>query len=342
MNNYKIVLEALKSQHVLVIGDLMLDEYIKGSVSRISPEAPVPVVVQEESFFTPGGASNVANNLSSLGAKVTVVGRIGQDPEGEILKKVLEDRGIRTAGVMFDARVQTILKTRIIAQQQQVVRVDRERVVDDSDGLFYDEKVAPFIHKHFSQFSAVVISDYGKGVIQAPLVDDVLRMAKKAGIPVVVDPKAEHLRFYGHVTSITPNRKEMETALKSLEPDTRKAHGITVTRLDSLDAVKAAGKGLLSYLGIDSLLVTLGEGGMCLFEEGKEPFHIPTRAQEVFDVSGAGDTVIAVFSLCLAAGADKKVAADIANHAAGIVVAKMGAACVTPQELVDAMKKVRT
>ncbi len=338
MNKYKTVLEDLKSRHVLVVGDLMLDEYIKGSVSRISPEAPVPVVVQEEAFFTPGGASNVANNLSALGAKVTVVGRIGQDNEGEILKKVLEERGIRTAGVMVDPRLHTILKTRIIAQHQQVVRVDREQVVDDSDGLFYDEKVAPFIHKHFSQFDAVILSDYGKGVIQAPLVEDITRMARKAGIPVVVDPKVEHLKFYGHVASITPNRKEMETALKSLEPDTRKTYGITTTRLDSLEAVKIAGKGLLSYLGIDSLLVTLGEGGMCLFEEGKDPFHLPTRAQEVFDVSGAGDTVIAVFALCLATGADKKVAADIANHAAGIVVAKMGAACVTPDELLAAMK----
>ncbi len=338
MNKYKTVLEDLKNRHVLVVGDLMLDEYIKGSVSRISPEAPVPVVVQEDAFFTPGGASNVANNLSSLGAKVTVVGRIGKDTEGEILKKVLEERGIRTTGVMVDPRLHTILKTRIIAQHQQVVRVDREQVVDDSDGLFYDEKVAPFIHKHFSQFDAVILSDYGKGVIQAPLVEDITRMAKKAGIPVVVDPKVEHLKFYGHVASITPNRKEMETALKSLEPETRKTFGIMATRLDSLDAVKAAGKGLLTYLGIDSLLVTLGEGGMCLFEEGKEPFHLPTRAQEVFDVSGAGDTVIAVFALCLAAGADKKLAADIANHAAGIVVAKMGAACVTPDELIAAMK----
>ena len=339
MNKYNNILSNFKKRHILVVGDLILDQYIKGTVDRISPEAPVPILLQKEIFYTPGGAANVANNLSSLGAKVTVVGRIGPDMEGDLLKKVLKERNIRVAGIMTDNRVHTILKTRIVAHQQQVVRIDREKVVDDSDGRFYDEKVAPFIHKSFADIDGVIISDYGKGIVQPPLVDDLTALARKAGIPIVVDPKVEHLKFYGQVTSITPNRKEAENALKSLEPDTRKAFGIVKTRLDSMDAVRKVGGGLLNYLGIDSLLITLGEDGMCLFESGKEPLHIPTRAQEVFDVSGAGDTVISVFTLAMAAGAKKKEAADIANHAAGIVVGKVGAAVVTMAEMVRSLKE---
>lgn len=338
MNKYNSILNLFKKRHVLVVGDLILDQYIKGSVSRISPEAPVPVVLQQETFYTPGGAANVANNLSSLGAKVTVVGRIGNDSEGNVLKRVLGERKIRTAGIFIDKRVHTILKTRIIAHNQQVVRLDRERVVDDSDGLFYDGCIAPFIHKHFSSFDAVILSDYGKGVVQEPLVADLTRLAFKRKVPVVVDPKVEHLKFYGRVTSITPNRKETENALKGLEPETRKKFGIAMTRLDSMEAVKRAGVGLLNYLKIESLLITLGEDGMCLFEAGKDPLHIPTRAQEVFDVSGAGDTVISVFTLALAAGATKKQAADIANHAAGIVVGKIGAASVSRDELTASLR----
>ncbi len=341
MNKYAKTLSNFKNCHILVVGDLILDQYIKGSVDRISPEAPVPILLQKEMFYTPGGAANVANNLSSLGAKVTVVGRIGADLEGELLKKVLQERQIRIAGIMSDTRVHTILKTRIVAHQQQVVRIDREKVVDDSDGRFYDDKVAPFIHKNFSDIDGVIISDYGKGVVQPPLVNDLTALAHKAGIPIVVDPKVEHLKFYGQVTSITPNRKEAENALKSLEPDTRKAFGILKTSLDSLDALKKIGAGLLEYLGIDSLLITLGEDGMCLFEAGKDPVHIPTRAQEVFDVSGAGDTVISVFTLAMAAGAKKKEAADMANHAAGIVVGKIGAAAVTMDELVRSLKEYK-
>ncbi|MBF0386812.1 MAG: D-glycero-beta-D-manno-heptose-7-phosphate kinase [Candidatus Omnitrophica bacterium] len=339
MPKYTNLIANFRNCHILVVGDLILDQYIKGTVDRISPEAPVPILLQQEEFYTPGGAANVANNLSSLGAKVTVVGRIGPDLEGELLKRVLKERKIRTAGIMSDSRVHTILKTRVVAHQQQVVRIDREKVVDDSDGWFYDEKIAPFIHKHFADLDGVIISDYGKGIVQPPLVDDLTALARQAGIPIVVDPKVEHLKFYGPVTSITPNRKEAENALRSLEPDTRKAFGITQVRLDSLDAVKKAGVGLLNYLGIASLLITLGEDGMCLFEEGKVPLHIPTRAQEVFDVSGAGDTVIAVFALALAAGARKMDAADIANHAAGIVVAKIGAASVTIAELADSLRE---
>jgi len=338
MIKYKKILRRFDGCHILVIGDLILDHYIKGSVDRISPEAPVPVVLQNDVFYTPGGAANVANNLRSLKAKVTVVGRIGHDHEGSHLKDLLKERKIAVDGIFEDRRTHTILKTRVIAHQQQVVRIDRETIVDDSDGRFYANNIAPFLRKNFSRFDGVIISDYGKGIVQPDLVRDVTFLAREKGVPVVVDPKVEHFKFYGEVTSITPNRKEAETAIKSLEPDTRREFGILKTRLDSLATVEASGQGLLRHLGIESLLITLGEDGMCLLERDKKPLHIPTRAREVFDVSGAGDTVISVFTLAMAAGAKKSEAADIANHAAGIVVAKIGAAAVLPEELEAAFK----
>lgn len=341
MMKYTKILNKFKRCHVLVIGDLILDQYIKGAVDRISPEAPVPILLQQDMFYTPGGAANVANNLSSLGAQVTVVGRIGNDPEGDCLKKLLKERKIRTSGIFADDRVHTILKTRIIAHQQQVVRVDREKVADDSDGSFYNSRLAPFLHRNFHHFDAVIISDYGKGIIQPPLVEDVTALARDRGVFIAVDPKIEHLKFYGPVSSITPNRREAENSVKSLEPETRKKYGIIKTKFDSMEVVKRSGAGLLNYLGIDSLLITLGEDGLCLFEKGREPVHIPTRAREVFDVSGAGDTVISVFALAMAAGAQKREAADIANHAAGIVVAKIGAASVTPDELLASFRGER-
>jgi D-glycero-beta-D-manno-heptose-7-phosphate kinase len=338
MTKYLNILRAFKRQHVLVIGDLILDQYIKGTVDRISPEAPVPIVLQKDMFYTPGGAANVANNLSTLGAAVTVVGCVGDDREGHLLRELLKDRHIRTNGVFENRHIHTSLKTRIIAHHQQVVRIDREKSISSDENEFYTKKAALFIRGHFKQFEAVIISDYGKGVIQSALVRDVVSLARKSNIPVVVDPKVEHLKFYGHVTSITPNRKEAEGALKGLEPETRRRYGIISTRLDSLETVKRSGQGLLRHLGIDSLLVTLGEDGMCLFETNKKPVHIPTRTKEVFDVSGAGDTVIAVFALALGTGARKKEAAEIANHAAGIVVGKMGAASVTMDELMQSLK----
>ncbi len=322
----------------MVIGDVVLDQYIKGSVTRISPEAPVPVVLQHESFFTPGGAANVANNLRRLGAQVTLVGKIGDDIEGNILKRELENRKITTAGIFIDPSIDTIFKTRIIAQHQQVVRVDRESRSDGQDDRFKKEKVVPFIRRNFSKFDAVIVSDYGKGMVDALLLSEVRALAATHKIQVIVDPKLEDLRDYGQVTCITPNKKEAETALANIPVETRKEHGIRSIRLDNKEDIERNGRGLLAYLGIESLLITLGEQGMYVFEQGKASFPIPTRAREVYDVSGAGDTVIAVFALSLAAGANKHQAADIANYAAGIVVGKMGAVAIEPDELKAALK----
>ncbi len=338
MSKYNNIIARFKAKRLLVIGDLVLDRYIKGNVSRISPEAPVPIVLQEESFFTPGGAANVANNLASLGADVTLLGKVGDDIEGGILKQEIRRRGIHTNGVFIDKNMDTIFKTRIIAQHQQVVRLDRETPVSSGVDKIKQSRIFPFLRRQFNHFHAVVISDYGKGMVDMALLNEVHELALKHKIPVIVDPKLEDLRAYGQVTCVTPNKKEAESALKAMSIETRKAFGIRSTQLDNRQDIEANGRGLLNYLGIDSLLVTLGEMGMYLFEHNKEPFPIATRAQEVFDVSGAGDTVISVFALALAAGANKRQAADIANYAAGVVVGKMGAVAIGLDELQRAIR----
>lgn len=336
---YYSIISKYKKCSVLVIGDLVLDQYIKGTVSRISPEAPVPIVLQTGCFYTPGGAANVANNLASVGASVTLVGKIGDDAEGVMLKKELIKRRIHTAGVFIDASMHTILKTRIIAQHQQMVRLDRESPSEQGEDKVKASKIIPYLRRHIKDFDAIIISDYGKGMIDAGLLEIVHETARRDKVLVIVDPKVEDLRFYGLVSSITPNKKEAELALKAVSSEARKAFGIISTRLETKQEIEANGQGLMSYLGIDSLLITLGEHGMYLFEPGKKPFPIATRAQEVFDVSGAGDTVISIFSLSLAAGADRRQAADIANHAAGVVVGKMGAVAIELDELRTAVGK---
>lgn len=338
MNKYNNIISRFKGKRLLVVGDLVLDQYLKGSVTRISPEAPVPIVLQEEAFFTPGGAANVANNLSSLASDVTLVGKIGDDIEGAILKRELIRRKIQTKGLFVDVKMDTIFKTRIIAQHQQVVRVDRESPTIVGEDKVKSEKIIPFLRRTFKEYKAVIISDYGKGMIDMKIVAQIHELALKFKVPVIVDPKLEDLRSYGKVTCITPNKKEAEAALKAMTDETRKSFGIISTRLEQEKEIKANGQGLLAYLGIDSLLITLGEYGMYLFEHNKQPFPIPTRAREVYDVSGAGDTVISVFALSLAAGADKRHAADIANYAAGVVVGKMGAVAIETEELRLAVK----
>jgi len=337
MSKYNSIIRRFKGKRLLVIGDVVLDRYIKGSVTRISPEAPVPVVLQEESFYTPGGAANVANNLSSLGADVTLVSKIGDDIEGDILKRELIKRHIRAHGIFTDKNMDTIFKTRIIAQHQQIVRLDREKKAFAGIDLIKEAKMLPFLRRYMKTFHAVIISDYGKGVVDSRLLAHVQELAASLKLPVVVDPKLDDLREYGPVSCITPNKKEAEVALRAITEPTRQAFGIRSAKLDTKEDIEQNGCGLLKYLGIESLLITLGEHGMYLFQQNKKPYPIPTMARQVFDVSGAGDTVISVFALCLAAGADKTQAAQIANYAAGIVVAKMGAVAVELGELKEAI-----
>lgn len=336
---YTHLISNFKGKRILVIGDVILDQHIRGSVSRISPEAPVPIVLQEgKSTFSPGGAANVANNLKSLGATVTLISRIGDDGEGRIFLSSLKDEGISSRGIFIDPDMPTILKTRIVAQHQQVLRIDRETIAPVAGKTLL--QVREFLKKQISQTDAVIISDYGKGMISCELIEEVSALARQREKIVTVDPKVEHFAYYEGVTSITPNRSEAENAIRNIKithRDGRKL-GLNSDRLQSLPDVERAGTQLLKFLKLDSLLITLGEQGMYIFEKGKKSVHIHTRVQEVFDVTGAGDTVIAVFTLALTAGAIKFEAADLANHAAGIVVGKMGAVAVTREELLEAAK----
>ena len=319
----KSKIENFRKIRVLVVGDLILDEFLWGDVSRISPEAPVPVVWVKKESFMPGGASNVANNLAALGAKVHLVGVVGDDEHGTILKSELEQKGVNTDGIVTDDSRPTILKTRVVAQHQQVVRIDKERTESLSSEVA--SKLVEYIEKMMKDIDAVIIEDYGKGVITSGLLSKVVPAAKRHNKIISVDPKEEHFRYYKGISVITPNNHEAS-----------KAVGFEITDDATL---RKAGEMLLNKLKCKIALITLGENGMAVFQKSKPMKHIPTVAQEVFDVSGAGDTVIASYTLSLAAGADPIMAAHIANCAAGIVVGKVGIAVVVPGELLDRIKK---
>ncbi len=301
---------------ILVVGDLILDEFVWGKVSRISPEAPVPIVwVQRESLM-PGGASNVANNIASLGGQVSVVGIIGEDRWGERLLGELAARAIETTGVVRTDRPTTV-KTRVIAHHQQVVRVDREQPEPLPDAAV--TRLIRAVEDRLEEIDAVVIEDYGKGAITRKLLSAIIPAARRLKKIITVDPKEEHFELYHGVTALTPNRLE--------------AGQMVGRELKRDEDIQRAGEELLRRLRCEAVLITLGEDGMWLFEHGGHQTRIPTVAQEVFDVAGAGDTVIAAFTLALASGAGMPDAARLANQAAGIVVGKLGVAVVTPDEL---------
>lgn len=316
------LIDHFPSAKVLVVGDFILDEFVWGSVERISPEAPVPVVnVQRESFM-PGGALNVANNIRTLGAKVYPCGVVGRDLRGRMLVKAMRREGIDIGGVVFDETRPTTLKTRVIAHSQQVVRFDREdaRAMTQMDL----KRILDFIHKKLPEVDVVIVEDYGKGVVGPELLTKVLRQAKSLKKPVLVDPKEKNFPYYRGVTAITPNRKEAYAAYG------KRANG-------KAPDLYEVGKGLIKRFACDAVLITLGEEGMMLFESSGEISKIPTAAKEVYDVSGAGDTVIATFALALAGKASMKEAAVISNLAAGIVVGKLGTATTDLKELRESL-----
>lgn len=323
INKLKHVISNFKDANVLVIGDLILDEFIWGDVSRISPEAPVPVVWVKRESFMPGGASNVANNLRSLGAHTFISGVIGDDERGAILKGELEQKGIDTRGIFTDESRPTTLKTRVVAHHQQVVRIDKEKVDVLSDAMI--SRIINYTKSIIDKIDAVIIEDYGKGVITPKLLKGIVPLAKSHKKIVSVDPKEEHLKYYQGISLITPNNQEAS-----------KAVGFQIKDDATL---RRAGQEMLKRFKCKIALITLGENGMAVFQKDKPMKHIPTVAQEVFDVSGAGDTVIACYTLAFAAGADPVQAAHISNCAAGIVVGKVGIAVVTPDELVDRVKR---
>jgi rfaE bifunctional protein kinase chain/domain len=329
-HKYSVFANIVKKFHnkkVMVIGDLLLDQFIWGSVSRISPEAPVPVLlVNKQDSYMPGGGCNVANNLAELGAEVYLVGVVGEDYKGEKLRELLAKRKINIDGVLTDASRQTILKTRVMAHHhpyhQQIVRVDREDGHNISESL--SKKIIKYVEKNICNVDAVIIEDYGKGLITSSLLKNVIKLAGDNGKIISVDPKENHFNIYKNVSVITPNRFE--------------ASKVVGFSLETEKKLKEAGKKLLKDTNSDVVLITLGEEGMMLFQKGKDSQKIPTVAQDVFDVSGAGDTVIGVYTLSRVSGANPRAAADIANCAAGIVVSRSGTAVVGKEELLENLK----
>lgn len=318
----KTIADGFRSKTVLVVGDLMLDRYLWGSVSRISPEAPVPVVELSGETTRLGGAANVAGNIASFGARTRIVGVVGDDEHGKKILSELEKLSISPQAVLVDSRRPTTVKTRIVAHSQQVVRTDMESRADLVPPL--EDDVARVVAGNLEGADAVVVSDYGKGVLTDKILKFVTAEARKAGVPVCVDPKETRLLSYLGVTVITPNQHEAGFA-----------YGRRIVDEDTLLEV---GWGLSRKLGCDAVLITRGEKGMSLFERDGAHTHFPTVAREVFDVTGAGDTVVSAFALSLAAGANLKQAASISNHAAGIVIRELGTATTNVAELLGSFE----
>jgi len=337
MKDLKKIIERFPKAKILVIGDLILDQYIFGSVDRVSPEAPVPIVWANKRSYVPGGAANVASNIHALGGNVCLLGVTGKDKHAEILLAELKKTGIDTKGIFSEAGRHTTLKSRVIAGHQQVVRVDWEHREPLSKAV--NQKILDFIQKHLKDFDAVIVEDYGKGVVNVELLEKLVALTRHNKKIITIDPKEEHFQYYKGITSITPNRRELENAVRNLKiKDSKNKFKLHSDQLFSDEDIDKAAKEIMEYLDLESILVTLSERGMKLFERVGPATHIPTVAQEVFDVSGAGDTVIATFTLALASGASKKDAAHIANFAAGIVVGKLGTATTTTKELLERMR----
>lgn len=323
------ILAKAAGKRIAVAGDLMLDEFVWGKVGRISPEAPVPVVeVTGESFY-PGGAANVARNLREFIDGVSVIGTVGTDASGRQLLDLLRRQNIETGLVLEDPDFRTIVKTRIIARHQQVVRVDREEIRAPVEKQV--AQISGGLRKILPTLDGFIFEDYGKGFLDSGLVRQISADLSAAGKIATADPNPQHEVNWGKVTAVKPNRSE---ALQ--------AAGFPVT--DPVDpplqdkALLTAGMRLLSAWDTQLLLITLGEQGMMLLERNQPPHHIPTKARQVFDVSGAGDTAIALFTLALCCGASPIEAAEIANHASAVVVAKLGTATVTPAELIASLE----
>jgi D-glycero-beta-D-manno-heptose-7-phosphate kinase len=319
------ILDRAPAKRILVIGDLMLDEFVWGKVGRISPEAPVPVVhVTHETFF-PGGAANVARNLREFVDRVSVIGLIGKDRSGQQLRELLGKGKIDVSDSIEDDKFPTIVKTRIIARHQQVVRVDREKIAAPS--LKQISKVVGAVRKRLKDFDAIIFEDYGKGFVSAELVSQIARDARAAKKIVTADPNSRNLINWSGVTAVKPNRSEafLAAGVPNCDADLAPNKDVELVR---------AGKELMRKWGTQHLLITLGEDGVMFFEKGKHPHHIPTKARDVFDVSGAGDTAIAIFTLALVCNATPLEAAQIANHASAVVVGKLGTATVRRDELI--------
>lgn len=318
------LLAAASRARLWVIGDVMLDQFVWGRVSRISPEAPVPIVDFDRENLMPGGAANVARNVTALSGHAELAGVIGRDEAGQTLRDLLASERIGCRGLVSSTRRRTTTKMRIVAGQQQIVRLDRETrgEIDEATTRTLLTKLESALPK----IAGVVVGDYGKGVVTQALLDGIRDRCKEAGCWLSVDPKPVHQLNLRGLSLITPNRKEV-FELAGVEDSVRATNPMSDSPLQ--EAVRRLQETLRPAL----LLVTLGELGMLLCRRNEPPFHVPTIAREVFDVSGAGDTVIAAFTLAIAAGASPVEATIFSNHAAGVVVGKRGTATVSPAEL---------
>ncbi len=317
----KKITDGFRAVRVLVLGDLMLDRYLWGNVDRISPEAPVPVVQVQKETSNPGGAANVAANVSALGAKATLIGVVGNDSFAEMFRKNLSACKIQSSHLVVDAKRSTTVKTRIVAHSQQVVRIDRE-VTAEIDGRVIEE-ILEKANKLMAEVDGVIISDYGKGVITHGLLSELISLANKAGKFIAVDPKEVHFKSYRDVSVITPNHHE--------------AGFVSGKRITSDKILEEVGWDLMASLNLESLLITMGEKGMTLFEKNHIRTDIPVEARTVYDVTGAGDTVIAALTVARLGGATMQEAAFISNIAAGLAVARFGTARITQEELRKAL-----
>ena len=295
-------------KRIAVIGDMMLDGYFWGDVKRISPEAPVPVLEVEDEFFRFGGAANVAYNILTLGGIPIPVGVIGNDTYGQIFSSLLKEKKIDPAGIVIDNERPTTTKTRVIANNQHVVRIDKESKAYINNHI--ESKILYFIESEVNKIDGIILQDYNKGILTPSLISKIISIANKKNILITVDPKFDNFFEYKNVTVFKPNRKETETVL-----------GI---RIKSDKDISSAGRNLLQKLNSKYVLLTLGEGGIAVFEKGDKERRMPTKAIKVADVSGAGDTVISTLTIGLAAGADIYEACFLANYAAGIVCGEVG------------------
>jgi rfaE bifunctional protein kinase chain/domain len=318
-----VILKRFAQVRVLVVGDLMLDRYIWGKVERISPEAPVPVVRVTHESLHAGGAGNVVANIRALGGSVVACGTVGKDQAGQRLRHELTTIGAGTQGVIASANTITTSKTRIIAHSQQVVRLDREE--NDTLGARIRTQLRRFVQQHITDFQVVVISDYGKGVVDAEFLTLLSALRSQHRFVYLIDPKRRNFSHYRDATLVKPNREEAGIAA-----------GIEIRNQDDLNE---AGTRLLQLWRTEAVLVSRSEEGMSLFKSQTKPQHFPTTTREVYDVTGAGDTVLATCALALGAGATLEEATILANHAAGVVVGKVGTATVSPEELLAALRE---
>ena len=321
------ILALCRTRRVMVVGDVMLDRFIRGNVTRISPEAPVPVVQVTREDAYPGGAANVARNLAPFAGRVHVLGVTGTGPLTDQLLGLLSQDGIDTSGLLASEEHETIVKTRVVARGQQVVRIDREIIKPPSPALV--ARALAWLDEKLPEVDAIIIEDYAKGFLTQELVDAITQRAAACGLPVTVDPNPGNPLSWHGATTIKPNRKEAFEAAGLPDPGDvplpvllQTLPGLAVKLWEKWDARQ--------------LLITLGEHGMALLQKDQPLHHTPTRAREVFDVSGAGDTAIALYTLALAAGCPATQAAEISNLASGVVVAKAGTATLTPAELLAA------